>query len=312
MGQGRGTIYNVLSLIFVLLTIGWLLFVITRMIAPPPAAAQVVVDVPTAITLPTITPTFTPSATTPPTDTPPPTETFTPTNTFEPSVTPTDAPTATPTEPPTATPSETFLPGTPTVEGPAFNPGILPPSFTPVTPTTPTTTPLPATPIDVTPVQLPTNTLFPSITPSGTVAPAIPNTALPPSPTRIESGSTTSPFPFTLREPITLTSNFANGAGCLWQGIGGQVFDTSNDPLTGVSVHVFGPGVDTFVVAGSNTLYGLSGFEVRVGNTTSLATFIVELQTSAGTVISDQVQVSFPATCQQNLALVNFRQTRPF
>ncbi len=312
MGQGRGIIYNVLSLIFVLLTIGWLLFVVVRMIAPPPAAAQVVVDVPTQIVLPTITPTFTPSATTPPTDTPLPTDTFTPTNTFEPSVTPTDAPTLTPTDPPTLIPTETFLPGTPTPDGPAFDPGILPPSFTPVTPNAPTNTALPSTPIEVTPVTLPTNTLFPSITPSGTASPVATLTEAPPSPTPIAGGATLSPFPFTLREPITLTANFANGAGCLWQGIGGQVFDTNNNPLTGVSVHVFGPGVDTFVVAGSNTLYGLSGFEIRVGNTTSLSTYIIELQTSAGTVISDQVQVSFPATCQQNLALVNFRQTRPF
>lgn len=309
MGQGRALFYNVLSLIFFSLTVGWLLFVVTRLIAPPPAVAQVVVEVPTLIGLPTITPTFTPSLTFTPTNTPLPTETFTATNTFEPTVTATDAPTDIPTLPP---PTETFLPGTPTAEGPIFNPIVLPPSFTPVTNAAATATPPPATPLDVTPVQLPTNTLFPSITPSGTAAPAETNTPLPASPTPIGGGATLSPFPFALRESVTLVQNMMNSAGCLWQGIGGQVFDTNNAPLTGISVHVFGPGVDQFVVSGSNTLYGLSGFEVRVGNVTSLSTFIVELQSAAGTVISDQVRIDFPASCQQNLALVNFRQSRPF
>jgi hypothetical protein len=187
---------------------------------------------------------------------------------------------------------------------------VLPPSFTPVTPTLPVTPTIP--PTNTTAPGTPTNTLFPSITPSQPAAAPGTATGLPASLTPIAIGDTPSPFPFSLREPVSLTSNFANSAGCLWQGVGGQVFDVNNQPLTGVRVHVFGPGIDTYAVSGSNTLYGQSGYEVSVANTTSLTAYIVELQSPTGTVISDQVQINFTATCQQNLALVNFKQTRPF
>ncbi|MFN8531785.1 MAG: hypothetical protein U0670_24530, partial [Anaerolineae bacterium] len=158
----------------------------------------------------------------------------------------------------------------------------------------------------------PTSTLFPSVTPS--LPPADTATATVPQPTLtpLALGDTPSPFPFALREPAALTQNFANAAGCLWQGVGGQVFDVNNLPLTGIRVHVFGPGIDTYVVSGSNTLYGQSGYEIPVGTATSLSAFIVELQSPTGTVISDQVQVNFPNNCSQNLALVNFKQSRPF
>ncbi|MDX2160387.1 MAG: hypothetical protein SF162_03585 [bacterium] len=307
MGQGSARIYNILSIVFILLSACWLVFVLTRFVAPPPTVATPTVAVPTVAFLPTETPTFTPTITLPPTETFTPTATFTASNTPEPSITASVTPTDTGTlAPPTATPVITNTPA-----GPAFNPGQLPPSFTPVTPGAAAATATPELVFTAAPGQ-PTNTLFPSITPSLPPAATDTATGVPPTLTPLLQGDTPSPFPFALREPYTLTLNFANATGCLWQGIGGQVFDINNAPLTGVRVHVFGPGVDTFVVSGSNTLYGPSGFEVAVGTGVSLSAYIVELQSPTGTVISDQVQVNFPARCEQNLALVNFRQTRPF
>ncbi len=202
----------------------------------------------------------------------PPTWTYTPTRTATPSNTP----------PPTAsiTPSLTIT----STPGPTDTPTITPtPSFTPT--------------------ATPSETFTPSITPTG------------PTPTFTR---TPSPFPFELQGgTVVFTANFANTAGCAWQGIGGQVFGLAGEPLTGLQVRVSGGGLGeggagVIVRTGSNTLYGPSGWEQFVAGQTNNATYFVELLSPQGTVISPTVQVTFPNNCAQNLALVNFVQTRPF
>ncbi len=79
------------------------------------------------------------------------------------------------------------------------------------------------------------------------------------------------------------TLNFANTAGCSWQGIGGQVFDLTGLPLQQMRVHVFGQGVDVYTASGSNTLYGLSGWEVPLNSSLTGNSYIVELQSAQGT-----------------------------
>jgi hypothetical protein len=75
---------------------------------------------------------------------------------------------------------------------------------------------------------------------------------------------------------------------------------------------VFGSGVDLYTSSGSNTLYGLSGWEVPLNTALTSNSYIVELQSSGGTIISPQVTVTFVPDCTKNLALVSFSQTRPF
>jgi hypothetical protein len=207
-----------------------------------------------------------------------------------PTLTPTDTPfpTSTPTD--TLTPTITPIPSdTPT------------PTLSPVPSATITDTPTVTQPPSETPTPLATFTPLPSATPTG------------PSPT---APPTTSPYPFQLRDGnILLTQNFANAAGCAWQGLGGQVFGIDGQtPLTGLQVHVFNSEgtVDFFVQTGSNTLYGASGWEQPVDNVINTRTYFVELLSPQGTVISDRIQVTFPGDCAQNLALVYFVQTRPF
>jgi len=312
LGRGAAGFYNFLSWVFLILGIVWVAFVITRFAAPPPPPTAVALAVPTLAQLPTETLTFTPSQTFTPTITFTPTETFTVTMT--PTITETPEPSVTLSETPTLTVTPEAATVTPRNTAAGFSAGTLPPSFTPFTPTTPTTTPRPptVTPLTGTPPPA-TNTLFPSVTPSleasQTVTPTTTNeppTPLPP------LGETPSPFPFTLREPAVLVSNFANSAGCLFQGVGGQVFDVNDAPLLGVRVHVIGPGIDVYTTSGSNTLYGASGFEVPIGTGVTLSSYIVELQSPQGTVISDQVRLDFTARCDQNVGVVNFKQTRPF
>lgn len=254
----RSTVFNFISIVFLVLAVGWIIFVVARLMGPPvtdPRIANFVL--PPTQDLPTLTPTNTPEPTNTPTDTLTPTITLTPTET--PTITPTLAPSATITDTPTIT-------------------------FTP----------------SETPTPLETFTPLPSPSPTGPTATLEP---------------TNSPFPFRLREEsVILTQNFANAAGCAWQGFGGQVFGLDGNPLPGLQVHVYGSdtAVDFYIQAGSNTLYGPAGWEQPVDTVINSRTYFVQLLSAQGTIVSEPIQVTFPGDCAQNLALVNFVQTRPF
>jgi hypothetical protein len=288
MGKGRARFYNLISIILLILAIAWIVFVISQMLAPPPVVEAPVVFVPTAALLPTSTDTFTPTFTL--------TYTLTYTATF--TLTPSLTPSITPSVPPSATPI------TPTL------------TFTPTRTFTNTPSPTPITPTiteSITPSLTITSTIAPTLTPIVTDTPIPPTLTATRDFTPQPTPPPPSPFPFDLKDnQIIFTQNFANAAGCAWQGLGGQVFDVNGQPLTGIRVHVFGNGIDQFTASGTNTLYGASGWEIPLGNTVSLNSYIVELQTPQGTIISPQVTVSFPADCTRNLALVNFQQNRPF
>jgi hypothetical protein len=105
-----------------------------------------------------------------------------------------------------------------------------------------------------------------------------------------------------------------NTAGCAWQGLGGQVFGLDGNPLPGLQIHVFGADgdIDAFRTSGENSLYGVAGWEQPVGTAIASRTYFVELRSPQGTVISERIQITFPGACDQNLAIVNFAQTRPF
>lgn len=285
MGQGRAQIYNIVSILFFVLSIGAIVLVAARMSAPPLPPTQIALAVPTSAVLPTPTLTHTYTLTYTPTftETPSPTitATITPSETWTiiPSLTAsltfTVGPTSTP-EPPTPTPSDTLPP----TAGPSPT----------ITPSLTITNTLVVTPTDI-------------LSPTATVNSFVPQPTVPPG----------SPFPFNLRDnQVIYTANFANTAGCAWQGVGGQVFDQSGQPLLQARVHVFGVGVDVFTTSGSNTLYGLSGWEVPLNTALTSQSYIVELQSPQGTIISPQITVTFTPDCAKNLALVSFEQTRPF
>lgn len=257
MRSRRTRIFNIITLVFIVLSVLWVLFVAVRFAEPAPAPPPAVI-VPTALILPSPTASFTYSRT--------------------------------PTLTPSITPSQT-------------------PTYTVTPRTTATSSPSPAQVDALQPSATITETLVATLTPEATTPAPAPTSNFTSQPTPPPG----SPYPFIVRDqgPI-FTRNFANTAGCAWQGIGGQVFDISGAPLQGVNVHVFGNGIDVTTTSGSNTLYGVSGFEVAVANGINSNSYMIELQSAAGTIISPQQMVIFANDCEQNLALVNFQQTRPY
>lgn len=200
------------------------------------------------------------------------------------------APTFSPTPLPTGAPAGT-LTGT----------SMLAVTLAPVIPATATRTPLPTRGAGQ---PSPTPTATPTFTPSPSASPA----PFGPSPTP------TPVLPFIL-QPGTplLRSNFANAEGCEWEGIAGQVVNTMGDPVLGIRVMVSGDTFETQTVeSGTNDDYGPSGWEVAVSTQPDNGWFWVMLMAEDGAPLSPVAEIVFPAACQQNLALVNFVQIRPF
>lgn len=243
--MNRNSLFNLISIIFFILTLVSLTVIIGLMLSPPPAMN--IADLPTrAPDLPTLTPTSTSTPTIPPT--------------FTPSETPTVTPslTGTPTNTATPTPSNTFTPGPPTATFTASA------TWTPTGPTpTPSETPI--------------------------------------------------PYAFAQRGETRLQTNFANSAGCLWQGIGGQVFRLDGTEFSGnFRVRVFNNTFEQVVSIGTNSFYGVqSGWEVKVADTINAGVYFVRLE-SEFSVLSPTIQVQFPGNCSQNVAIVDFIQTRDF
>jgi len=313
--RGANILFNLVTFVFVVLTLGVLLYIFAiagGRLDPPLLAPPTDVPTPTLIpdtgeVLPTpFLPTFTPSHTPEPSASPELSPTPTLTTTPPPALAPTNLPLA-PVDPalpePTLPPPEGGGDGEPDGTEPdavgsaalAALPGFRP-SFTPsITLRAPATARATATAtITLTPGPRPTSTV--TATPQG-----------PPPPTL-------SPYAF-VAQPGTplLRESFAEGtAGCAWQGLGGTVIDQRGEAVVGVEVHVRGSASgEQIVLAGTDTDYGPSGWEVRLGGGPARERVTVML-VSEGQALSPAVEVTFPAACAQNLALINFVQTRTF
>lgn len=253
MGRGNERIYNLVSIVFLVLSLiaclGFTIFLLL------PTATEEVASLPTEVIIPTSTPTVTPTITRTP---------------LPPTFTPTFTATFTVTVPATITPTLTAT-------------------------------------ATVTATQ--TITATPDFTSTASVTPTDEATATPSGP----SPTPPSPYLFGVTDEITFTRNFANSAGCAWQGIGGTVSGLNGAPYTTpLVVRVYGGGLvqDQTATSGTNSFYGPTGFEVQVANTISTSTYFVALESRAGTVVSDAIQVTFPGDCERNVALINFVQLR--
>lgn len=306
-------VYNLLTVVFLLLTVGMLAFVGIQFSqgpvedAPTTPLPTAIGDLPTLTATLTPTETLTPRPTLPPTFTPTPSETPTPTPTVPPTPTITDTPV------PSATPTITDTPEAADVPAEGENAG----GEVPFDQNAPPPGADGAPPGGDTGGELPFGEggSPPGGAPPGGDAGGDPGAEQPAGPTNTP---TDTPFLFDLRPDgtgLVLQSNVTNTLGCNWMGIGGRVLDVNGFDLTTrqFQVRVFGNGIEEVRNTGSfTTFYGLTGWEVQVADAPANLTYLVRLETPQGTQISPDIQVTFPGTCEQNLAVVTFLQTRNF
>jgi hypothetical protein len=123
---------------------------------------------------------------------------------------------------------------------------------------------------------------------------------------------TLSPFAFTVK-PIEYRAN-TNKDGCKWQSIVGSVVDLSLNPVKGMAVKVMGSNgqIDEVKYTGTALDFGDSGFEFFLGPAPREDRYTVQLLGRTGTPISEAVTVETRATCDQNVAVVNFVQNHAY
>jgi hypothetical protein len=273
MKRGARLFFNCLTLVFLALTVGAIYLVYS--IATDAVKPPLLAPDATEV-VPTIAmlDTVTPRPSWTPSVTTMPTDTLTPTQTltFTPSATNTATATASITTTPPPSPTFTMSPTN----------TLHPPTFTPTQTLTPT----------------PSDT--PTFTPSPTGPSPTPTETLSANPFMVQPGS------------LILRQNLNTPAGCNWQGVAGQVTTDRGEPIIGVQVRVTGTGISELsTLSGTNTFYGPSGWEIKVADAINNGHYQVSLW-AKGVQVSPIVDIVFPSSCQQNLATVNFIQTRPF
>lgn len=202
----------------------------------------------------------------------------------------------------------------------ALNP--FPPPTLPARAMLPTATPtnavipLPATwTATSSPVPIPTETPTPTSTLPPTPTPITLTPTPPFTPTLPPEG-----YPYALRPgfPKAIENIYHPELGCDWMGVGGQVVDLSDAPVTGLIVRLGGrlPGVqieeNTYSLTGVALNYGRSGYEFKLADRpiASKNLLWIQLVNQAGVPISDRVYFSTFESCDQNLILIDFKQAR--
>jgi hypothetical protein len=127
------------------------------------------------------------------------------------------------------------------------------------------------------------------------------------------------PAPFNRQEGTPLYApQFSHPeAGCDWAGVGGQVFDSTGEPLETMVVlvggEIEGQYVEFATLTGLAPAYGPGGYEVRIAERPfeSQDAFWVELYDLAGHSLSERVYFNTLANCNENLVLINFTRNQP-
>jgi hypothetical protein len=119
-------------------------------------------------------------------------------------------------------------------------------------------------------------------------------------------------LPFAIAEPgVTYTANSTDD--CDWASIGGTVTGLQGEPLDGYRVSITDaddPGrLDVGVFSGAVLSFGPGGFEYILGNAPRAGRYDVQLLSAAGVPLSDEIRITTRATCEENVAIINFVQT---
>lgn len=126
-------------------------------------------------------------------------------------------------------------------------------------------------------------------------------------------------YPFTVQNEAVTYTRYSGGCNGLY--LVGQVFNLQGEPLVcgqlGASlpcrpVAVKGENFSTIVFTGSAQQWGPSGYEVYLNSRPIEAEFKVQLLETTGAALSEVITVKTLASCEQNMAVVNFIQIRDF
>ncbi len=94
---------------------------------------------------------------------------------------------------------------------------------------------------------------------------------------------------------------------CQWFGIAGQVRNGDGSPRPATLVHVFGPGLDRYILSGSDPRYGPAGFEVAVrADAAQLNTWTARIEDGFGNPLSPDQSIRFADGCEMNVAMLTF------
>ncbi len=102
--------------------------------------------------------------------------------------------------------------------------------------------------------------------------------------------------------------------GCAYAGIGGQAFDQSGQPKSGLVVQIAGQiagqNVEYYAVTGSSDKFGPGGFLIQLGDSpvATSGELNLKLLNIAGEQLSTEIWIDTFEDCSKNLLLVNLRE----
>jgi hypothetical protein len=179
-----------------------------------------------------------------------------------------------------------------------------------VNPTTPLNPFPPFTPI---PILITATFLPPTAIPTATVTPpptAGPTPTFTPLPAEAIQGPP-SLFPFVVANNGAVYVPNGNESGCDWASIAGSVTDLVSAPLDGYAIHITGDNLDETVYSGSVQSFGPGAFELFLNGAPQVGTYTIQLLSPQGVPLSETYTITTRATCEENVAVVSFLQTRP-
>lgn len=201
---------------------------------------------------------------------------------------------------------------------------LFPPPTLPPKPELPTATP--TSRVVLPPTWTPTETLIPSPTNTSRATATLPPTATSFSLPELSATPTFTPTPFVYRfalregSPTAIPNLYHPELGCNWMGVGGQAVDMSGAPLIGLIVRIGGilPGVTLpdplMSLTGVALNYGRAGYEFTLADRpiASLGSLWIQLLDQSGVPLSEQIFFETHDSCDKNLIIIDFIQTREY
>lgn len=123
-------------------------------------------------------------------------------------------------------------------------------------------------------------------------------------------------LPFALDDSGVIYIPNGNSSGCDWASIAGTVTGMQGEPVNGYGVEIKDAEdetrLDAKVFSGSAVTFGDGGFELVLSGTPQAGTYTVQLFSPAGAPVSETYTVTTRDSCDENVAIVTFVQTRAF